>query len=237
VVRFASRTTVYAVSIGAHALLGAFLATLPPPKHRETVAISFTETKKAKPPAPVAPPPEPDPAPAPKAAPPQAKTVPPSVAKAMPAVAKAPAASGLDALPDFGVSLGGGSGDGVAIPKGGPAPAATAEAFAKTLARPAPPKHDECAEPLVKPKPLSRPTPAYTAEARAAGIAGKVRVEIVVDDQGHVLSARVIEGLGHGLDEAALAAARAMTFSAAVRCGKAVSASFKIGFTFSPTST
>jgi len=237
VIRFASRTTVYAVSFGAHAVLGAFLGTIPPAKHRETVAISFTETKKAKPAAPATLPPDPDPVPTPKAAPVHAKTVPPSATKSIAAATNAPTAAGLDALPDFGLSLGGGSGDGIAIPKGGAAPAATTEAFAKTLARPAPGKHDECTEPLVKPRPLSRPTPAYTADARAAGIAGKVRVEIVVDDQGRVLSARVIEGLGHGLDEAALAAARAMTFSAAARCGKPVSAPFKIGFTFSPSST
>jgi len=52
-----------------------------------------------------------------------------------------------------------------------------------------------------------------------------------------VTHVRLIEGLGHGLDESAMAAARAMTFEAAQRCGRAVSATFKVGFTFSPSAT
>jgi len=85
-----------------------------------------------------------------------------------------------------------------------------------------------------KPKLVSRPTPAYTDDARAAGISGKVRVEITVDEQGRVVAVRLLQGLGHGLDEAAVAAARAMTFEPAVRCGRSSSATFKVGFNFSP---
>ena len=102
------------------------------------------------------------------------------------------------------------------------------------LSRAAAARPDDCADPPAKPKLLSRPSPTYTDAARAAGISGKVRVEITVDEGGRVVSVRLLQGLGYGLDEAALAAARAMTFEAAVRCGRPTSATFKIGFNFSP---
>jgi protein TonB len=233
--RSAGRTTLYVLSVGAHAVLGAFLGTIPPSKHRETVAISFMETKQAKPPTPAQLPPEPEPPPPPQAAPLRAKATPPPTKSDRPAVATGHAASPLDALPDFGLSLGGGSG--VAMPAGELTAALPERALAKTLARTAPKITDDCNEPVVKPKALSRPTPAYTADARAAAVSGKVRVEIVVDERGQVSSVRLLDGLGHGLDEAALAAARSMTFDAAARCGKPVSATFRIGFSFSPSAT
>ena len=60
------------------------------------------------------------------------------------------------------------------------------------------------------------------------------RFVISVDEHGRVVSVRLVQGLGYGLDEAALAAARSMTFAPAVRCGKPSAATFKIGINFSP---
>jgi protein TonB len=74
--------------------------------------------------------------------------------------------------------------------------------------------------------------PAFPEEARTAGIQGKVRVELTVDATGAVVRARIVEGLGHGLDEAALEAVRGYKFEPAVRCGKAVSATFTIAIRF-----
>ncbi len=133
-----------------------------------------------------------------------------------------------------GSPLSNGGTGGIAVPVGRPAAAAPVTTTTKTLSRPARAQADACDEPPAKPKLLSRPTPAYTDEARAASIAGKVRVEITVDEQGRVVSVRVLQGLGYGLDEAAIAAARGMTFEPAVRCGKVASATFKVGFNFSP---
>ncbi|NOU30175.1 MAG: energy transducer TonB [Polyangiaceae bacterium] len=96
----------------------------------------------------------------------------------------------------------------------------------------APAKGDPCDEPPGKPKALAVPQPAYTDAARAAGISGRVRVEITVDERGHVARVRVLEGLGYGLDEAALASARAATFDPAMRCGKPVSATFTVAMRF-----
>jgi protein TonB len=224
----------FTVSLVAHLALGAALAAVPSERRHESVAITFRDVKKAPPPPAPAPIDEPPP-PTPVAHPVRAKAAPPSAPKAEPVAARAQAAPSLDALPDFGLSLGGAGGGGIAVPvaRRGASDEPPARAAAKVLSRVAP-RPDECSEPAAKPRPLSRPAPAYTDEARAAGVSGKVRVEITVDEQGRVVSARVLQGLGHGLDEAALAAARAMTFEPAVRCGRPSSATFKIGFTFAP---
>ena len=227
-----SRTQLIAVSLGAHVALGFGLGSIPPRKHRETIAITVSETRKKPPPPHVDPPPPVPEPPAPR--PTRAKSAPPS-AKTQPLApaAHAQAASSLAALPDFGLSLSG-VGGGLAIPSGGGVGAApAARAAAKVLSRAAV-KTGDCDDPPAKPKLLTRPSPAYTDAARAAGVSGKVRVEITVDEQGRVASVRVIQGLGYGLDESALAAARALSFEPAVRCGKPSAATFKIGFNFAP---
>jgi len=225
------RTYLYAISLGAHAALGAALLAAPARVRHEIIAISMSETKP-KPAPHVEPPPPPEPAKAAahpvraKVAPPSEK--PPEVAAATPSTA--------DALPDFGLSLSNtaGAGGGLAVPSGRSADRLPVAAPVKTLSRTAHAHADDCDEPPAKPKLVSRPTPAYTDDARAAGISGKVRVEITVDEQGRVVAVRLLQGLGHGLDEAAVAAARAMTFEPAVRCGRSSSATFKVGFNFSP---
>jgi protein TonB len=231
----AARTYLFAISLGAHAVLGVALAAMPARGRREVIAISMAETKKPKPVEHVEPPPSPEP-PVPATHPVRAKTAaaPPKPADVPPANAATP--SSLDALPDFGLSLSNGSGPGLAVAAGARplGPVAPTSAATKTLARTAPVEADDCADPPAKPKALSRPTPAYTEQARAAGVSGKVRVEITVDARGRVTAVRVLQGLGHGLDEAALAAARAMTFEPAVRCGKPAAATFKVAFNFAP---
>jgi protein TonB len=153
-----------------------------------------------------------------------------------PLAAPATPQAALAALPDFGLTLSGGDGAGLALAQGAPAaPGPLAKASAPivkraltTLAAP----HDECSEPPAKPKPTSVPQPSYTDQARAAGIEGKVRVELTVDESGRVASVRVISGLGHGLDEAAVAAAQRATFQPAIRCGKPARATFTISMRF-----
>jgi periplasmic protein TonB len=229
------RAHLIALSLGAHAVGGILLGSMPARKHTETIAISIASAPKPKAPSKVEPSPEPEP-PRPSAAlhPVRAKAAPASKPAAeVPAHAEA-APSLTDALPDFGLSMSGG-GSGVAVPSArGPIAAAAPVATSKTLTRAVSPRPDDCADPPGKPRLVSRPTPAYTAEAQAAGVSGKVRVEITVDEHGRVVSVRLVQGLGHGLDEAALAAARGMTFEAAVRCGKPAAATFKVGFTFAP---
>ncbi len=88
--------------------------------------------------------------------------------------------------------------------------------------------HDEPREPLAE-SAVDRPArlvrglaPSYPEAARAAGVEGDVRLEIVVDASGAVESARVLSGMGRGLDEAALAAMRQFRFAPATLAGRAV---------------
>jgi TonB family protein len=69
---------------------------------------------------------------------------------------------------------------------------------------------------------LEKPNPAYTDEARRLRIEGEVLVEILFPAVGPAQVLRVVRGLGHGLDENAVAAAQAMRFRPAKSGGQAV---------------
>ena len=222
----------YLASFVAHGVLAVGIVSLKGPKKYEDVSISMVETKKKEKERPKeTPPPEPaKEAPAP--APVKSKAAPPPAATPAPAT-DTPAAAG-DGTPDFGLSLGGASGPGLAVRAGNPLAAPTTSApppVHKVLAA-APVPTSKCDEPPKKPRPISIAQPAYTAEARSANIAGKVRVEITVDETGKVTKVRVLEGLGYGLDEAALAAARAATFEPGTLCGKPAPATFNLALRF-----
>ena len=70
---------------------------------------------------------------------------------------------------------------------------------------------------------LSKPTPAYTEEARALKIEGEVTLDVEFDATGEVRVHQIVRGLGHGLDEMAARAVKAMRFKPARRNGDAVS--------------
>jgi TonB family protein len=55
----------------------------------------------------------------------------------------------------------------------------------------------------------------YPPEARRLGIEGTLKVRLVVDSSGKVTSATLLDSLGHGLDELALAQARSFEFTPA----------------------
>jgi TonB family protein len=67
------------------------------------------------------------------------------------------------------------------------------------------------------PKPLNRPRPAYTEEARSKKISGLVRIRALVDEQGDVKSCVVLRRLDLGLDVEAIKAVRKMKFSPALK--------------------
>jgi TonB family protein len=67
-----------------------------------------------------------------------------------------------------------------------------------------------------------KPRPVYSDEARRLHIEGEVQIEMVFEASGSIEIVRVVRGLGHGLDEAALAAARAIRFRPAQRDGRPV---------------
>jgi len=228
----------------------ALVSVEPEPVHEATtvtvVEVKKPKTDKAKP--------EPEPPPPPPIV---QKTVP--VRKAAPAppapapveapapVADAPSeAASAAPAPMLGLTLSGGVGvgtGGVAVPLGNSlgapqAPRVTRTAQPKALiakkdrAEGDLPSDTECLEALVKPKPIAIPQPTYADRAREAGVQGKVRVELTVDESGTVIETRVLEGLGYGLDEAALEAAKAARFEPALRCGKPTRTTFVIGIRF-----
>ena len=67
-----------------------------------------------------------------------------------------------------------------------------------------------------------KPNPAYTDEARKLRLEGEVLLEVMFGANGQLHVNRVVRGLGHGLDEAAIAAANKMRFKPALRNGQAV---------------
>ena len=79
---------------------------------------------------------------------------------------------------------------------------------------------------------LSKPRAAYTAEARALGLEGEVLVEVVFEASATVRVVRLVKGLGHGLDENALAAAREIRFRPARREGVATDATAVVHILF-----
>jgi TonB family protein len=67
-----------------------------------------------------------------------------------------------------------------------------------------------------------KPNPVYTDEARSLKLEGEVLLEVNFSATGMLHVNRVVKGLGHGLDEAAIAAANKMRFKPALRSGQAV---------------
>jgi TonB family protein len=73
---------------------------------------------------------------------------------------------------------------------------------------------------LVPAEILSKPTPLYTDEARAKHIEGEVLLEVVLEASGKLRVLRVVRGLGHGLDDAAVQAAQQIRFKPAMKDGQ-----------------
>jgi TonB family protein len=67
-----------------------------------------------------------------------------------------------------------------------------------------------------------KPNPAYTDEARSLKLEGEVLLEVQFTANGTLHVNRVVRGLGHGLDDAAIAAANKMRFKPALRNGQPV---------------
>ncbi|HEY3817930.1 MAG TPA: TonB family protein [Polyangiaceae bacterium] len=240
---------VYGGSLVLHAALAIGTVVMPAPRTSVATAITLVEEKKKKDPPKPAPAPPPPPKtedkPKPRATPQpqpqqqQAKTAPEPKAEAPPPM---PVDNG--GFADLGVSLGNAEGPGLAVPG---AAAATAPAAAKGPGAAAATTHKvqqleaptqgaaACTEPLVRPKRKVPVAPKYTMQARQAEIEGVVRVQVTVDESGRVIQARVVSGLGYGLDESALAAAKATTFEPATQCGKPVVGTTVLPFRFEET--
>ena len=217
------RTAFIGFSLVAHVAVAVGIDGIDGKQSRAATSIEIAEVKKpAKkeppPPAKIDPPRKPEPPSRER----RATNAKPS--EAPPPEAPVKAAAPIADLPDFGLSLSGGiDGTGVALPgggAGGPRQAVPAKVAPRRLAALDPQSRvvDSCDEPAAKPKPRSVPQPVGTEAARAAGVEGKVRVQLTVDETGRVVDVKLLQGLGYGLDEAALAAAKRAEFEPAVRC-------------------
>ncbi len=73
----------------------------------------------------------------------------------------------------------------------------------------------------------------YPAAAKANGVQGAVTLELLVDDAGAVRQARVVDGPGFGLNEAALEAAKRFRFRpATAEGGRAVAVKIRYAYRF-----
>jgi periplasmic protein TonB len=220
-------STVYVVSVGAHLAVGAILALVPQEKLREVVAIALSEAKKEE--KKVEPPKPPEHPPA------RAAHAPGHNSRPSLAAPVAAAAAGAAAFTDIGLALDSSATDGIAVNIAPPvAPAAPIAAIAPPKPKVLVARRTEvaCTEEVIKARPLSMVRPSYTDSARHARAQGRVRIELTVDEHGNVASARVLSGLGFGLDEAAVEAARRLHFSPATQCGRPVAAPFVIAMRF-----
>jgi TonB family protein len=73
---------------------------------------------------------------------------------------------------------------------------------------------------FVAPEVLSEPRPQYTEEARQLKIQGEVTLQVKFGANGKVEVLRVVNGLGHGLDEQAERVAQQIRFKPAARNGQ-----------------
>jgi len=67
---------------------------------------------------------------------------------------------------------------------------------------------------------LSKPLPIYTEEARKLKVEGEVLLEVVLESSGRLRVVKVVRGLGHGLDDAAVRAAEQIRFKPAMQDGQ-----------------
>ncbi len=77
---------------------------------------------------------------------------------------------------------------------------------------------------------LFKPRPAYTDEARRLRIEGEVLLEMRFGLSGQARVLRVVRGLGHGLDENAIAAAREIRFRSAADTTAIVHIIFRLAY-------
>src|ERR1700752_4968325 len=77
-----------------------------------------------------------------------------------------------------------------------------------------------------------KPNPVYTQEARDLKLEGEVLLEVNFSANGSLHVNRVVRGLGHGLDEAAIAAANKIRFKPALRFGQPVDSTAVVHVSF-----
>jgi TonB family protein len=137
---------------------------------------------------------------------------------------------GTVASADFGNGIAtGGKGDG----RSGGAGVSTGGFGAEQVVHGGPKIAQNNAGPATTPVEITfKPQPVYTDEARGLKLEGEVLLEVMFGANGTLHVNRVVRGLGHGLDEAAMAAANKMRFKPAQRMGQPVDSTAIVHVTF-----
>ena len=99
-------------------------------------------------------------------------------------------------------------------------------------AKPEAPKKRETGPPTTPVEILSKPKPDYTDEARKLKLEGEVLVRVLFTAAGEVRVLDVVRGLGHGLDDNALRAAKQIKFKPALREGQPVDSTATVHIVF-----
>jgi TonB family protein len=241
-----------AISVAVHAAFARSLEFLPPqpvataPQRIEVRVVTPPEPPKLEPEPPKPEPEKPEPKPVPKPIvhdTPRPSTAPPTPEPPKPSETPPSPNPTTSDEPEFGVSMESTSaaGNGPAMPVGHPGGSRQATGGGTP---PPGPKTDASAPVpdyavTTPPLPQGRCAGAYTDEARAAGIEGVVVLDLVVGEDGRVRDIDVTQKLGHGLDQAAIAALRACRFTPGETDGKRVAVKvhgFKIRFVLNEAS-
>jgi protein TonB len=85
---------------------------------------------------------------------------------------------------------------------------------------------------ITAPRLLEAATPGYTDEAKKKKIEGEVIVAVVVDENGDVIQPKVKKGLGYGLDESAIEAAKIFKYKPATKDDVPVAVRLEVSFSF-----
>jgi len=75
-------------------------------------------------------------------------------------------------------------------------------------------------------------SPDYTAEAKKKKIEGTVTLAIVIDKKGDVVDAKVVKGIGYGLDENAIVAVKEWKYKPAEKDGEPVAVKMEVTVDF-----
>jgi TonB family protein len=88
------------------------------------------------------------------------------------------------------------------------------------VATPAKPKTTEAVARTIPAEITFKPRPVYTEEGRQLKVEGEVLLDVVFSANGQIRIMRVVQGLGHGLDESAIHAAEKIQFKPALKDGR-----------------
>jgi protein TonB len=236
------------VSVAGHLALASGLDNGLPPVDRSEAPQRVTVRVVQPPPKPEEPPPPPPEPPKPPEPPPKPKIVEKKIAPKpttqppittpttepppqTPPLSSTSTTGDPNAKPKFGVSMESTSQGGKTSVPVGNTTSPTAPSTETGPPKPLPPAaaHEVTKMPL----PQGRCAGKYTDAALAAAIEGVVVLDVIVDETGKTRDISVVEGLSHGLTEAAIEALKTCRFSAGERAGKPVPVrvrGFKIRF-------